>query len=70
MLFCTGCVIMRDKNGNPGERIMIREDISKEQADAICKNFISAEEKLRAARKKEKMRAFSSDGQSPRLITG
>lgn len=69
MLFCTGCVIMRDKNGNPGERIMIREEISEERADAICKNFISAEKKIRAERK-NKTGAVSSDGQSPRLITG
>ena len=54
MLFCTGCVIMRDKNGNPGERIMIREDIREEQAEAICKNFISANKKIRETHKKEK----------------
>lgn len=60
MLFCTGCVIMRDKKGNPGERIMIREEISEEQADAICKNFISAEDKIRAMRKREKTRAYDA----------
>lgn len=69
MLFCTGCVILRDKNGNPGERIMIREEISEERADAICKNFISAEKKIRAERK-NKTGAVSSVGQSTRLITG
>lgn len=39
---------------------MIREDISKERADAICKNFISAEEKIRAMRKREKTRAHDA----------
>lgn len=60
MLFCTGCVIMRDKNGNPGKRIMIREDISKEQADTICKNFISAEEKIRTMHKSENTSTYDA----------
>ena len=60
MLFCTGCVIMRDKNGNPGEMILIREDIPEEQADAMCKRFIAVEEKLRAGRKNEKTRAYDA----------
>ena len=47
MMYNTGCVIMRDKRGNPGTMHLIREDIPEEQANAMCKRFIAADKRLR-----------------------
>jgi len=42
----TGCTILRDKRGNPGQRIDHRREVSEAELDAYCRFLLKVAGKL------------------------
>ena len=41
MMLITGCTILRDKKGNPGEMILHRREATKEEMDAMSRKMMA-----------------------------
>ena len=41
MMLITGCTILRDKKGNPGEMILHRREATKEEMDAMSRKMMT-----------------------------
>ena len=47
MTIITGCTILRDAKGNPGEMILHRREATQEEMDAMCRKLMAVAAKLK-----------------------